>query len=86
MERLYVCYIAILLDISTAKWKPLGEKIPLRAKRLPLRAKGLKSPEIYFIIKAQKTAKQNQIKKQIIKTKNEKENVNSGGKNYENNL
>ena len=86
MERLYVLFTNNLFDILTIKWKPLGEKIPLRAKRLPLRAKGLKSPEIYFIIKAQKTAKHTQIKKQNIKTKNQKENVISGGKNYENNL
>ena len=52
MECLYVIFADILFDILTAKWKPLGEKIPLRAKRIPLRAKGLKSPEIYFIIKA----------------------------------
>ena len=86
MERLYVIFADILFDILTVKWKPLGEKIPLRAKRLPLRAKRLKLSEIYFIIKAQKTAKHNQIKKQNIKTKNQKENVISGGKNYENNL
>ena len=51
MECLYVIFADILFDI-TENWMGLGEKIPLRAKRIPLRAKGLKSPEIYFIIKA----------------------------------